>query len=371
MRIAVIHSNADFLLGPRLPLLRHLASRADVVAMAPRLDAEHRRRLAAHGVRGVAIDLRPTGLNPVADVLDLFKLARRLRQVAPDAVLTNTIKPVTLGTLAARLAGVPRRYALISGLGFAFIDDGRPLSLRKRIVRLAASGLYRAALPMTTRVVFHNRDDLADFVAMGLCPADRARWVNGSGIDTSEYRPEPGEPRPTFVSVSRLLRDKGVLEYLEAARIVKSRRPDAEFLLVGDVDPNPSAIDREVIQRHVDDSIIEWAGRVSDVRPWLRRGSVFVLPSYREGVPRSTLEAMALGMAVITTDAPGCRETVVDGRNGLLVPVRDPAALAAAMERLAGDLDLVAAMGTASREIAVSTFDTAIVHRALDEAMGW
>jgi len=371
VRIAVLHSNPDYLLGPRLPLLRHLSQRFDVVAMAPRLAARHLTELRDLGIEGTSFALQPTGLNPFIDLVDMLRLARTLRQLRLDAVLTNTIKPVTLGTFAAAMAGVRKRHALISGLGFAFIDDGQPPKLRKRIVRLVAAAQYRAALRLNRRVVFHNRDDLEDFVDAGICPADRAGHVDGSGIDTVAFAAAPPVLDPVFVMVSRLLRDKGVLEYLEAARMVKARVHDARFVLVGDVDPNPSSIDAGIVRRYVDDGTIEWAGGVGDVRPWLRRAAVFVLPSYREGMPRSTLEAMATGRAIITTDVPGCRETVVERSNGLLVPARDVAALADAMAELANQPDLVRLMGIESRRIAEERFDLAVVHRQLDQALGW
>jgi len=371
MRIAVIHSNPDYLLGSRLPLLRHLRRRFEVVALAPGLGAAHQAELSRYGIRGSRISLNPTGLNPVADAIDTFRLARQLRRMRLDAVLTNTLKPVTLGTFASVLAGVPRRYALISGLGFAFIRDGGRAGVRRRIVSAVAALEYRAALRRNRRVVFHNVDDMQQFVDAGICPADRAGRVNGSGVDTHEYEMAPPVGGPSFISVSRLLIDKGVREYMEAARILKSRIPEATFLLVGDVDRNPRAIDPDEVRGYVRAGVIEWPGHAQDVRPLLRKAGVFVMPSYREGLPRSTLEAMAMGRAVVTTDVPGCRETVVDGENGLLVPVRDVQALVAAMEQLARDPARVAAMGRASRRIAQEVFDTEVVHRQLDEVMGW
>lgn len=369
-RIAVIHSNAAYLTGLRLPLLRHLRERADILAFAPRLADGHLRLLAELGIEGRSFELSPTGLNPFRDALDTVRLARTLRAEAPDAVLTNTIKPVIFGTFAASLAGVARRYALVSGLGYAFTDAGDGGGgLKKRLVRRVTSFLYRIAFRLNRRVIFQNPDDMAEVVAAGICAPARAAWVPGSGVDVDAFSASSADPRPSFIMVGRLLAEKGVREYLRAARIAKQRVPEATFLLVGDVDPNPSAIDPGELQPYLDDGIVEWPGAVPDVRPWLQRASVFVLPSYREGIPRSTLEAMAIGLAVITTDAPGCRQTVPDGANGLLVPVRDAEALADAMVRLATDLPLVAMMGQASRALAESAFDIAIVHRRMDELM--
>ena len=368
-RVAVIHSNAGYLTGLRLPLLRHLGRRADVVALAPRLEPWHVGVLEDAGVEGRSFRLAPTGLNPVRDALDTIQLARMLRSMAPDVVITNTIKPVIFGTFAAWLAGISRRYALVSGLGYAFTDVGAPAGRRKRVVRMLTAFLYRRAFALNDRVIFQNADDLREFVDAGICPRSKATLVDGSGIDVDAYRPTLLEPRPTFVMVSRLLREKGVMDYLEAARTVKARIPEASFLLVGGADGNPTALADRDLRGFIDDGTVEWVGAVRDVRPSLARASIFVLPSYREGLPRSTLEAMAAGLAVITTDVPGCRETVRDGINGLLVPVRDVDALAAAMEEVARDLPRVETMGNASRAMAEARFDIARIHRQMDEIL--
>ena len=365
-RLAVIHSNASYMTGLRLPLLRHLSERGDVIALAPAFEPWHRAILEKDGIRAVSFGLDPTGLNPLRDALGMLRLARTLRSLSIDVVITNTIKPVIFGTFAARLAGIPRRYALVSGLGYAFTDVGGRPGRRKRFVRAVTAFLYGRAFALNERVIFQNREDMREFVTAGICPATKATVVDGSGVDVAEYRPTNAGPRPTFVMVSRLLREKGVMDYLRAARIVKERLPEASFLLVGAADRNPSAITEGELRPYLDDGSVEWAGGVRDVRPFLERASIFVLPSYREGLPRSTLEAMAQGLAVVTTDVPGCRETVIDGVNGMLVPVRDSAALAAALEELAGNLPRVAAMGRASRAMAEESFDIGIVHRQID-----
>jgi glycosyltransferase involved in cell wall biosynthesis len=366
LRIAVIHSNASYLTGLRLPLLRHLSLGADVVALAPAFEAWHREILDRHGIRAVAFRLDPTGLNPFGDAFAMLGLARTLRTLAVDIVITNTIKPVIFGTFAAQLAGVPRRFALISGLGYAFTDVGGRPGLKKRVVRAMTAVLYRAAFARNERVIFQNRDDVAELVDAGICRAAKVAVVDGSGVDVDEFRPTGAEPRPTYVMVSRLLHEKGVMDYLRAARMVKSRIPDATFLLVGAADRNPSAVRYADLQPYLEDRTVEWAGAVRDVRPFLARASIFVLPSYREGFPRSTLEAMAAGLAVVTTDVPGCRETVRRGRNGILVPVRDPDALAEALVALAGDLPRVAAMGRASRTIVETSYDVDVIHAQFD-----
>ena len=194
--------------------------------------------------------------------------------------------------------------------------------------------------------------------------------LNGIGVDLVEWMPAPVAIKSiTFLLVARLLREKGILEYAAAARIVKSKYPDTRFILLGGVDPNPGSLNTHEVSQWVNDGLLEWPGHVA-VKPWLAQTSVFVLPSYREGVPRSTQEAMAMGRAVITTDVPGCRDTVVEGVNGFLVPVRDAAALADAMMRFIKQPELIETMGKASRALAVERFDVHKVNAVILATMG-
>jgi glycosyltransferase involved in cell wall biosynthesis len=240
------------------------------------------------------------------------------------------------------------------------------------VVGWVARPLYRAALQAATRVVVQNPDDERDLRAARLLPRRKpVDRVAGSGIDLDAFPAVPvPEGPPRFLFVGRLLRDKGVIEYVDAARQVKLRHPEATFAIVGGHDPNPSAIGSDTVDRWVRDGVVDWLGETPDVRPYLRDCTVFVLPSYREGTPRSVLEALATGRAVVTTDAPGCRETVVHGENGLLVPVRDADALARAMADLAGDRERVVRMGAAGRARAEAVFDARRVVDTLTAALG-
>jgi glycosyltransferase involved in cell wall biosynthesis len=230
--------------------------------------------------------------------------------------------------------------------------------------------MYSVAFASVHRVFFQNPDDQGLFLRRGLIQADKAFRVNGTGVDLQRLKPVPAVTVPmTFLMMARLLREKGVYEFVSAARAVRRRHPAARFILLGDVDSNPGSLQREEVEAWVRDGTIEWPGHVDDVRPWIAASSVYVLPSYREGVPRSTQEAMAMGRAIITTDAVGCRETVRDGYNGFLVPVRDSESLAAAMLRFIDSPDLVTQMGAASREIAEERFDIDRISTALLDAM--
>jgi glycosyltransferase involved in cell wall biosynthesis len=311
------------------------------------------------------------GLNPVRDLQDTVRLRGVLRRLAPDASLANFIKPVIYGSLAAWAARIPARYSMIEGLGYVFIEDGSPPSLRRRALRYVVSGLYKWALKTNQRVFFLNSDDLRQFLSEDIVKPEQTAQINGIGLDLDYYAPAPPVLDPvTFVLVARMLREKGLYDFISAARTVKSHSPNVRFLLVGGTDPNPGSVDRAVLERWTSEGLVEWAGQVSDVRPWIARASVFVLPSYREGLPRSSQEAMAMERPVITTDCIGCRETVVEGVNGYLVPVRRPDALAAAMMRFVESPDLIQQMGREGRRIARERFDVRVINSRIMEILG-
>jgi glycosyltransferase involved in cell wall biosynthesis len=240
-------------------------------------------------------------------------------------------------------------------------------------MRRLISTLYRTSLRRTDGVFFQNHDDLEDFRRLAIIgERHRAIRVNGSGVDTSHYRFSPPrlEP-PTFLLIARLLKDKGIVEFVEAARRLRARHPQARFRLLGPLDSNPAAIPMGDLERWRAEGVVEYLGEAEDVRPHLADTTAFVLPSaYREGIPRTLLEAMSTGRALITTDTPGCRDTVLPGENGFLVPVRDAGALADAMERFVVQPDLAVDFGRRSRTLAEERFDVRKVNAVMLEAMG-
>lgn len=368
-RIAIIGNQAFSLLNFRGPLLSEIVTRGHTAfALAPDFDVAMKQEFAALGVEPVDFSLSRTGLNPIRDAFDTVGLAHVLSRLKPDCVLSFAIKPVIYGTLAAGLAGVPRRHALIAGLGYAFAEDAP--SLKQRGVNIAARSLYRLALSRADTVFMQNPDDVEDFVRLGLAPRDKIVRVNGTGVDLAVWSTAPPVTEPvTFVLAARLLAEKGIFEFVAAARRIKREAPGVRFILLGGLDSNPHGISRDDVAAWVTEGLLEWPGHVP-VRPWMAQASVFVLPSYyREGVPRSIQEAMAMGRPIITTDAPGCRETVIDGRNGFLVPPRDAEALAAAMRRLIDRPELIVEMGVQSRELVEARFDVHKVNAAMIGAM--
>lgn len=369
MRFLLIASFPDSLLHFRGPLIDALLEAGqEVHVAAPDLSATSpvRLELEARGLTVHDIPLRRTGTNPLADLkltLHLFRLMSRIR---PDRVLGYTIKPVIYGTLAATLARVPKRFALITGLGYAFQGDGE-----RGVLRSLVQGLYSLALRRTHKVFFQNPDDESLFRTLEILPTSVSSCVvNGSGVDISAFDVTPLPAETRFLLIARLLGDKGVREYVEAARKVRARYPEAVFSLVGWIDVNPDAIRQDELDAWIKEGVIEYIGRLKDVRPAIAGCSVYVLPSYREGTPRTVLEAMAMGRAVITTDAPGCRETVVDGENGILVPVKAVDDLVEAMLRFMEQPDLAARMGQRSRQIAEEKYDVHRVNAVMLREMG-
>lgn len=364
--IVVLASYAPSLILFRAPLLAALTRRNYRVVAAGPPCADTAQKLRAMGVEYVGVAGSRTGLNPVRDVSYFLRLTALLRRLRPVAIISYTAKPVIWGSLAARAARVSRRLAMVTGIGSILADRDRAASGLARILML----LYRVALGACHRVAFQNPDDLAEFVEHGLVARDKCFQVNGSGVQLEHFKETPVSQQPVFLLIARLIADKGIREYAGAARALKQRFPAARFRLVGWFDENPTALRKEEVDEWVALGYIEYAGHLTDVRPEIAAAMVYVLPSYREGTPRTVLEAMAMGRAIVTTDVPGCRQTVQDGCNGYLVPARDVDALTSALERFLMNPSLAVTMGQRSREIALSKFDANKVALHLVEGFG-
>lgn len=369
MKIILLSAFSESLINIRGPLIRALSAAGhEVLACAPETNFQVAAQLRQFGASYQSVPLDRTGMNPVRDIRFILWLTRFLCKERGDAFFAYNIKPVLYGSLAARLAHVTPSYALISGLGYAFSCASR----RQRLVSAGVRVLYSVALPYYQAVFFQNPDDQALFLHSKLLrDSSRAVRINGSGVDLGAYTEAPiPEGPPVYLFVGRLLADKGIREYVDAARLVRRKYPQSRFRVLGRYDTNPSAIRREEVAAWVDEGVIEYVGATMEVRPHLAQCTVFVLPSYREGTPLSVLEAMAVGRPVVTTDVPGCRETVVAGKNGFLVPAKDPESLARAMERFIISPSLVAKMGRSSRKMAVEKFDVNKVNAVIMRRMG-
>jgi len=373
LRVGIIGNQAFSLLNFRGPLIADMvAEGCEVLALAPDYDETTSAKVRALGAEPVNFSLSRTGMNPARDATDMLRLAFLLWRLNLDITFGYAIKPVIYGTLAASLARVPRRFALIPGLGYAFTPSNASEPLKRQLLRNMVLFLYRIALRRADKVFFQNDDDRALFVDEGAVRPERSIRVNGTGVDLDRWQTAPPITKPvTFLLVARLLREKGIVEFVEAARQVKIKHSDVRFILLGGLDSNPGALSHAEVETWVAEGILEWLGHVPDVRPWLSQASVYVLPSYyREGVPRSTQEAMAMGRPVITTDTPGCRDTVINGESGFLVTLRDVEALAGAMERFIQQPELIERMGQAGRRIAEERFDVRKINQVIMREMG-
>jgi glycosyltransferase involved in cell wall biosynthesis len=313
--------------------------------------------LEAMGCRCIELHVASKGTNPRDDFRTLFSLYRHYREIAPDVVFHYTIKPNIYGSIAARLARVPS-IAVTTGLGYVFIQKSR--------TAVIAKALYRFAFRFPREVWFLNRDDKAAFVDERLLAhEERARLLNGEGVDLDHfaYTPLPRTQNFTFILIGRLLWDKGVGEYIDAARVVRAKHPHARFQLLGPTGvDNPSAITLEEVRAWEREGVIEYCGEAHDVRPHIAQADCVVLPSYREGVPRTLMEASAMGRPIVATDVPGCREVVDNGVTGLLCEVRNAASLAAKLEQMLAMSDEARrTMGERGRQKVTTEFDEALV----------
>lgn len=337
-----------------------IAKGYEVIVTGPdRTDVD---KIEALGARFVEIPMNKTGTSVTGDLKYKKALTALLKSEKPDVTLGYTIKPVVYGAMAAHAAGVKNVNGMITGGGYTFTAKTAKAKILGTIVRM----LYRAGLKRTDHVIFQNDDDLEEFVSRGLVKREKCRIVNGSGVSMERFQPAPLPERPTFFMLSRLLKSKGVMEYLEAARLVKTEYPSARFCLLGKYETAmQDAIPQETVEAYIRDGIIERFEETSDVRPYYAECSVYVLPSYREGTPRTVLEAMAMGRPIITTDANGCRQTVEDGVNGYLVPVQDAAAVAEKMKLFLREPALAGKMGAESARICREKFEVNKVNQEM------
>lgn len=297
--------------------------------------------------------------NPFRDLLLLIELYRKYRWLKPDLVLHYTNKPNIYGGLASKFLKIPS-VAVVTGLGYSFIHKG--------FLNFIVRSLYKFSGSSHSKFIFENEDDKALFIKENIVKEEKAFSVKGCGVDTSYYLPNSNSQRNkenevVFTFIGRLLYDKGIIEFIEAAKLVKQKFPSIKFEVIGEFDAdNPSNIDRDHLVNWLESGIIEYKGFVRDIRPLIKYSDCVVLPSYREGMPRTLLEGMSMGKAIITTDVPGCKETVIDNKNGFLVPVKDSKALADAIEAfIKFTPEQRKTMGVAGRKMAEEIFDDKLI----------
>jgi glycosyltransferase involved in cell wall biosynthesis len=349
----LLFANTDwYIYNFRLSLAQELRNQGhEVLLVSP--PGDFHKLLQANGFPWIPFPLSRQSIKPFPELWTIWHLIRLYRRVRPDIVHHFTIKPVIYGSLAARILQIPGIINSITGLGHLFIDTGA----RTRLLRTIAKVLYRISL-RRTQAIFENPEDRDIFIQNRLVKAEQSHLILGTGVDVEKFRPTAkSNGTPVVLFSSRMLVTKGLLEFMEATRLLKQKGIPARFALAGRTDPgNPASIPEQQINVWKDSGLLEWWGWQDDMPSTLAQADIFCLPSYREGVPNALLEAAACGLPIVTTDVPGCRDVVTHGLNGLLVPVRNASVLADALETLLSDAPLRDQMGVAGREIAVNKF---------------
>lgn len=366
MKVAVLSSFTTSLFWFRIDMMKSfLDAGYEVLAVGDAPESDWAERFRELGIRYRQIPVQRNGTNPLRDLKTLWALYKLLKEEKPDKIFSYQAKTVIYGGIAAGMLGIREVYPLIAGVGSVFLGDG----MKKKLVRSILIAEYKLGMKNAPRVFFQNRDDLTVFTSNKIIPESKAVMLNGSGVNIEKFIPAALPENVSFLCISRLIRDKGVCEYLDAAREIHKRHPDVRCVLVGPFDTNPSAIKPEDLQPYIDDGSIEYVGEQKDVYPYLCDCTAYVLPSYHEGTPKTVLEAMASGRPTITTDAPGCRETVTDGINGYLVPVKDVGAIVEAMEKIIADPQKTAKMAKTARQIAEEKYDVNKINLKIRQTM--
>ena len=372
-KVILIGTTGSSFYGFRADLIKKLVSdQHQVYAFTSEYTDTCLDKIKALGAMPVCYELSRGGLNPFADLASTLQLVKKIKGIQPDLVFSYFSKPVIYGSIAAKIARVPNIIGMLEGLGYTFTDQPEGQTGKTKLIRNIQVLLYRFAFPCLDKMIFLNPDDQHDLMHIYGLKAPEVHVLGGIGLNLKDYEYTEAQINPVkFIFIGRLLKEKGVFELINAMRKVKLKYPHAYFTVLGEIDhQNMGALKQEQLDQFVGEKLFEYPGHVTNVQDWLTDASVFVLPSYREGVPRSTQEAMAIGRPIITTDVPGCRETVVDGVNGFLVPKWDAEALANKMCYFIENPNRINEMGLESFRIAQEKFDADKINLRLIEIMG-
>ena len=365
-KIAVLSSHTPSLFWFRMDMMKHFQELGyEVIAIGNEAEKEWKDRFLKKGIYYYAAEISRNGTNPLNDMKTLSSLVSILKKEMPDKIFAYQAKTVVYGSIAGKLVRIQEIYPLIAGIGSVFLADG----FKTKILRFILTAEYRLAIRKCPKVFFQNVDDVKVFQKYHIVKKEQVAMTHGSGVNLEIFQVQKLPEKPAFLCISRLIRDKGVYEYLEACRKIKKYYPEVRCLLVGPFDSNPSALQENELNEFIIDGSIEYFGEQADVRPYLGQTSVFVLPSYREGTPKTVLEAMASGRAIITTDVPGCRETVVDGKNGFLVAAQDVESIVDKMRFFIERPDKIQEMASIGRKMAEELFDVKKVNESIANTM--
>lgn len=367
MKILVLSSHTTSLFWFRIDMMKSFVNAGcQVVAVGSEPEEKWKDKFEVHGIIYRSISVSRNGLNPLSDLNTFISIYSLLKKEKPNKIFVYQAKTIAYGCMAAALNGISEVYALVAGLGSVFRGDGK----KNKIIRRIMSFLYKRAFNCCKLVFFQNVDDRNEFVDNKLVEKNKTFILNGSGVNLEVFKPVPLPKVPAFLFIGRLIRDKGVIEYLEACKIIKSKYNErVKCFLVGPYDTNPSALSSETLKRYIEDGIIEYYGEQNDVKPFIARCTTYVLPSYHEGTPKTVLEAMAMGRAIITSDAPGCRETVIDGMNGYLIPIKNIQILVERMLYLIENPEINERMAKCSYQMACDKYDVRKVNKKIMNLM--
>ena len=374
-KIILIGTVASSFYGFRADLIRAMREKQyTVYAFTSEYTDSDLKKIESLGAIPMSYELNRGGLNPLSDIIATYRLSKKIREIKPDLVFSYFSKPVIFGTIAAKLAKVPKIIGMLEGLGYTFTQQPEGLSKKIELIKNVQVLLYKLALPQLDKLIFLNPDDPKDLIDQYAINVRKVEVLGGIGLNLKEYPYQPiiNIQQPiNFLFIGRLLKEKGIHDFLNAAKIVKEKYPEAQFTVLGAIDPhNLGALTQSELDELIASNIIDYPGHVDNVKDWIANSHVFVLPSYREGVPRSTQEAMAIGRAVITTDVPGCRETVQNGVNGFIVAKWNPEALAEKMIYFIEHPEQIEKMGYESYKIAQEKFDAEKVNQRLLNILG-
>lgn len=363
--IAVLSSHTPSLFWFRMDMMKSFIKYGYIVYAIGNEDEEKwKNEFGKEGIEYKQIYVERNGINPMHDLKTYKSIKKVLHDIQPDKIFTFQAKTVIYGGIAANVLGIDEVYPLIAGVGSIFIKN----DLKHKILRKIMVLEYKVGMRKSPAVFFQNSDDEKIFRDNHIIKRQKVVAIPGSGVNLEKFTVQPMPKQFGFLCISRLIRDKGIYEYLEACKKIKMKYPNVRCLLVGPYDSNPSAIKEKELKSYLDIGI-EYFGEQSDVRPYLAQCNVFVLPSYREGTPKVNLEAMASGRAVLTTDATGCKETVKNGKNGYLIPIKDVKTLVEYMEIFIDNPDKAVEMGKAGRKIVEEKFDVKIVNKIICSTM--
>ena len=374
-KIILVGTVASSFYGFRADLIRAMrVKQYTVYAFTSEYTDADLKQIESLGAIPMTYELNRGGLNPLSDIVATYKLSKKIREIKPDLVFSYFSKPVIFGTIAAKLAKVPKIIGMLEGLGYTFTEQPEGLAKKTELIKKVQVLLYKFALPQLDKLIFLNPDDPKDLIDEYAINVRKVEVLGGIGLNLKEYPCQPiiNIQQPiNFLFIGRLLKEKGIHDFLNAAKIVKEKYPETQFTVLGAIDPhNLGALTQSELDELISSNIINYPGHVDNVKDWIAKSHVFVLPSYREGVPRSTQEAMAIGRAVITTDVPGCRETVEHGVNGFLVAKWNPEALAEKMIYFIEYPEQIEKMGYESYKMAQDKFDAEKVNQRLLNILG-